>query len=156
MFTTYIDFSDIQGQVTLQSMVEIWTHPSFNACPRFLLEWRWSNKKMKALECWHFTDAQGQLTPQSSVRSGRISNSSEISWLSLLVCKIEKWRRSSVDNMKHRSSRCSRAANSIVLCRIWPNFELICTLMIVLITCKNEEDPIKNEGAKVLTKISPL
>ena len=44
--------------------------------------------KMKELECSHdcfhyksmgiFSDAQGQLTPQSLVRSGRISNSSEM------------------------------------------------------------------------------
>ena len=26
--------------------------------------------------------------------------------------------------------------------------------MTVLITCKNEEDPIKNEGARVLTRLS--
>ena len=40
--------------------------------------------------------------------------------------------------------------------QIWPNFKLICTLMVVLITCKNEEDPIKNEGTRVLTAFSPL
>ena len=28
--------------------------------------------------------------------------------------------------------------------------------MVVLITCKNEEDPIKNEGTSVLTTFSPL
>ena len=28
--------------------------------------------------------------------------------------------------------------------------------MDVLLTCKNEEDPIKNEGASVLTTFSPL
>ena len=32
------------------------------------------------------------------------------------------------------------------LCRIVPNFELNRELMVVLIACKNEEDPIKNEG----------
>ena len=77
----------------------------------------------------------------------------------IVTCKIEedpiKNECASVD-IKHRFSRRSRDANSIVLCRIWPNFELICTLMIVLITCKNIEDPIKNEGARVLTTISPL
>ena len=31
-----------------------------------------------------FPDAQGQLTPQSLVRSGRISNFSEILWMSAL------------------------------------------------------------------------
>ena len=67
---------------------------------------------MKELECSQdfshyksmgiFTDAQGQLTPQSLVRSGRISNSSD---------------------------------------------------MDVLVTCKYEKDPIKNEGARVDTTL---
>ena len=26
--------------------------------------------------------------------------------------------------------------------------------MVVLVTCKNEEDPIKNEGARVVTRLS--
>ena len=68
--------------------------------------------KMKALECSQdfshyksmgiFPDAQGQLTPQSFVRSSRISNSSVID---------------------------------------------------VLVTCKYEEDPIKNKGARVVTTL---
>ena len=37
-----------------------------------------------------FSDAQGQLTPQSLVRSGRISNSSEMLWMSLITCKYEE------------------------------------------------------------------
>ena len=40
--------------------------------------------------------------------------------------------------------------------RIWPNFELVRDLMNVLVTCKYEEDPIKNEGARVDTTFSPL
>ena len=28
--------------------------------------------------------------------------------------------------------------------------------IVVLVTCKNEEDPIKHEGARVLTRFSPL
>ena len=28
--------------------------------------------------------------------------------------------------------------------------------IVVLVTCKNEEDPIKNEGARVRTRYSPL
>ena len=70
--------------------------------------------KMKELECSQdfshyksmgiFTDAQGQLTPQSLVRSGRISNSSR-------------------------------------------------DVMDVLVTCKYEKDPIKNEGARVDTTL---
>ena len=40
--------------------------------------------------------------------------------------------------------------------RIWPNFELIQALIHVLITCKYEEDPIKNSGENVMTSFSPL
>ena len=38
-------------------------------------------------------------------------------------------------------SRRSSAANSAVNNRIWSNFELIRDFMVVLVTCKNEEDP---------------
>ena len=50
-------------------------------------------------------------------------------------------------------SRRSRAANSAVHGRIWSNLELAEDFMVVLITCKNEEDPIKNEGARVFTTL---
>ena len=46
-------------------------------------------------------------------------------------------------------SRRSRAANSAVLGPIWPNFELVRDVINVLVTCKYEEDPIKNRGARV-------
>ena len=36
---------------------------------------------------------------------------------------------------------------------IWPNFELDRDVMDVLVTCKYEEDPIKNEGARVVTTL---
>ena len=37
-----------------------------------------------------------------------------------------------------------------------PKFELIQAFMHVLVTCKNEEDPIKNEGARVFTRFLPF
>ena len=37
-----------------------------------------------------------------------------------------------------------------------PKFKLIQAFMHVLDTCKNEEDPIKNEGARLLTRFLPL
>ena len=46
-------------------------------------------------------------------------------------------------------SRRSRAANSADLGPIWPNFELVRDIMDVLVTCMYEEDPVKNEGARV-------
>ena len=58
--------------------------------------------KMKELECSQdyshyksmgiFPDAQGQLTLQSLVRSGRISNSSEMSWMFSLPESMMKKR----------------------------------------------------------------
>ena len=78
---------------------------------------RMIESKMKELKCSQdyshnksmgiFPDAQGQLTPQSLVRSGPIS-------------------------------------------------EIVRDVMDVLVTCKYEEDPIKNEGARVFTTFSPL
>ena len=39
---------------------------------------------------------------------------------------------------------------------IWPKFEPIQVFMHVLVTCKNEDDRIKNEGARVFTRFFPL
>ena len=50
-------------------------------------------------------------------------------------------------------SRRSRADNSAVLGPIWPNFELVRDVIYVLVTCKYEGDPIKNEGARVVTTL---
>ena len=48
------------------------------------------------------------------------------------------------------------ADNSKVGGGIWAKFELIQAFMHVLNTCKNEEDPIKDDGAKVVTRFLPL
>ena len=48
------------------------------------------------------------------------------------------------------------AANSSVPGRILSNFEPIQDFMVVLVTCKYKEEPIKNEGARVVTRFSPL
>ena len=52
--------------------------------------------------------------------------------------------------------RRARADNSDVGDGIWPKFELIQAFMHVLLSCKNEVDQIKNEGAKVFTRFLPL
>ena len=51
------------------------------------------------------------------------------------------------------SIRRSRAANSAALSPIWPNFKLVRDFIVVLVTCKNEKDPIKNESARVSTTL---
>ena len=52
--------------------------------------------------------------------------------------------------------RRSRADDSVVSDEIWPKFEHIQALMHVFETCKNEEDIVKNEGARVATTFLPL
>ena len=49
--------------------------------------------------------------------------------------------------------RHSRAAYSEVSGGILPKIEFIQAFIVVLVTCKNEEDPIKNEGGRVLTSL---
>ena len=51
-------------------------------------------------------------------------------------------------------SRRSKADNSAVLGSVWPNYENLRYIMVVLVTCKNEEDQFTNEGARVLTTLN--
>ena len=118
--TLYSNFSDTQGQITLVlvSVSGRNLNSSKLSCMSSLpARMKTIDSKMKELECSQdfshyksvgiFPDAQGQLTPQSLVRSGQISNSSEMLWM-------------------------------------------------FFVTCKYEEDPIKNEGARVDTTFSPI
>ena len=84
--TLYSNFSDAQGQITLV-LVSV-SGPNLKSklsCMSSLpARMRMIDSKVKELECLQdfshnksmeiFPDAQGQLTPQSLVRSGRISN----------------------------------------------------------------------------------
>ena len=106
MFTTlYINFSDAQGQITPESVVVSGQiSNSFNlSCMSSSpartnmiqskikeLEWSQHFSHYKSMEI--FPDAQEQLTPQSIVRSGRISNSFEMLWLSSLPANMKKIR----------------------------------------------------------------
>ena len=114
----------------------------------------------------NFSDAQGQITLESVVVSGQNWYSSKLSCMSSFPTRMKlihtkmkelEWSQdfSHYKSMGHFSRR-SRAANSAVLGQIWPKFELVRDIMVVLVTCKYEEDPIKNEGAIVFTTFSPL
>ena len=50
-------------------------------------------------------------------------------------------------------SRRSMAVNSAALSPICQNTDLVRDFMVVLVTCKNEEDLIKIEGARVVTRL---
>ena len=106
VFTTLnINFSDAQGQITLELVAVSGRNLNSSklSCMSLLpARMRMIHSKMKELECsqdfshyksmGNFPDAQGQLTPQSLVRSGRISNSSEMLWMSLLPASMKKIR----------------------------------------------------------------
>ena len=103
--TLYINFSDVQGQITLELVVVSGRNLNSSklSCMSSLpARVRMIDSKMKELECSQdfshyksmgiFPDTQGQLTPQSLVRSGRISNSSEMLWMFLLPASMKKIR----------------------------------------------------------------
>ena len=104
MFTTfYVNFSNAQGQITLESDAVSGRNLNSSklSCMSSLpARMRMIESIMKELECSQdyshyksmgiFPDAQGQLTPQSLVRSGRISNSSEMLGMFLLPASMKK------------------------------------------------------------------
>ena len=79
----------------------------------------------------------------------------------LIACKNEE------DPFKHEGARvvttlfinflrCSRGANSKIGDGILTKLKLIQALIVVLIVCKNEEDPFKIERTRVVTIFLPL
>ena len=121
---------------------------------------------MKALECKQaYSSIIQHSRAANSEVSGGIPLKSELiqAFIVVLVtCKNEK------DPIKNTGSRVltrfpplhkygiffkrSRAANSPVCGQIGPKFELIQDI-VVLVTCKNEEDPIKNQSTRELTSL---
>ena len=101
--TLYSNFSDVQGQITLV-LVSVsgrnLNSSKFSCMSSLSARMMMIESKMKELECSQdfshyksmgiFPDAQGQLTPQSLVQSGRISNSSEMLWMFLLPASMKK------------------------------------------------------------------
>ena len=101
--TLYSNFSDAQGQITLVLLSVSGQNLNSSKLSSMSLlpaRMRMIDSKMKELECSQdfshyksmgiFPDAQGQLTPQSLVRSGRISNSAEILWMFSLPASMKK------------------------------------------------------------------
>ena len=118
--TIYINFSDAQWQITLVLVVVSSRNlksSKLSYMSSLPARMRSIKSKMKELECSQyfshyksmgiFPDAQGQLTPQSLVRSGRISNSSEMLWMSSLPASMKKIRS------KMKALECSQHYSSI-------------------------------------------
>ena len=101
--TLFINFLHAQGQLTPQSVMESCLNSNSSELLWLVLlsaRMKKIHPKMKVLE-WSqhislyksmgiFPDAQGQLTHKSLVGSCRISNPSEILWLSFLSARIKK------------------------------------------------------------------
>ena len=68
----------------------------------------------------------------------------------LVTCKYEE------DRSKMKALEWPQHYTASFQTRIWPKFELIQAFMHVLVTCKNEDDCFKNEGARVFTRFLPL
>ena len=91
-------------------------------------------------------------SPRSTIAHLRVNKYSHWTKCVFFFCffedliKIEDAGVATTLKIKH-----SRAANSAVQGRIWLKFELIQDVMVILVSSKNEEDPIKIEGARVVT-----
>ena len=94
-----IRFQDIKQKLRRQSRAVTLL---LSCMPSLPARMRMINSKMKGLECSQdfshyksigiFPDPQGQLTPQSLVRSGRNSKSSEMLWMFSLPASMKKIR----------------------------------------------------------------
>ena len=101
-----------------------------------------------------FSDAQGHLTPQSVVGSGRIRTLP-----SSHACHHHQYE-------KGRIKTAEKIGNTVFFfiitlsvaketsSRFWPNFKLIQALMYVIVTCKYAMDSIKNSREKDATPFS--
>ena len=107
----------------------------------------------------NFSDTQGQIPPELVLGSDGNLNSFKLLCMPSLPARMKmiKSKMKELEWSQHFSHyksmgiffRRSTAVNSAALSPIWPNFELVRDFMVVLVTCKNEEDPIRNEGARV-------
>ena len=102
-----------------------------------------------------FSNIQGQLTLQSRVESGSNSNSFKMLWLSLLLPRMKKirsklkaleWPQYKIfifQTLQGSELRSQRSDLAKILTH--PRY---CSYIV---TCKNEEDPLKNKDARVAT-----
>ena len=103
VITLFIDFSDVQGQLTPKLVMESCRKSNASKLLWLVLLPAIMKKihlKMKVLEWLQYfshyksigilLDAQGQVTHKSLARSCRISNQFELLWVSLLPARIKK------------------------------------------------------------------
>ena len=106
------------------------------------------------------SDAQGQLTPKSVMESCQNSNSSKLLQLVLLSARMKKI------HPKLNALEWSQYFSYYQSMGIFPDAQgqlthkslvrSIQDVMVVVVTCNNKEEPIKNEVDRVVIRISPL
>ena len=113
----------------------------------------------------NFSDAQGELTPKSVMESCQNSKSSQLLWLVLLSARMKKIhpKMKVLEWSQHISHYKSMGifpdAQGQLTHSPWSNlaeFRTHSRFYGVLVTCKNKEEPIKNEGARVVKRFSAL
>ena len=104
-----------------------------------------------------FSNIKGQLTPPESNLAQIHTHTScygypcffqELSKNEEDPIKIEGARVATIQNIDFSNTKGQLTA---VRGRIWPKFELSRDIVVILVTCKNEEDPLKNKDARVAT-----
>ena len=120
-------------------------------------DWPYHFSNYKSMGIFQFT--QGQLTPQPLVRSTPDSNSVQTLWLSSIPermkkirsrMKAQEWPQDNVIVLRSSADKSEISGGNL------QKFELIQVFMHVLVTCKNEEDSMKNEFARVATTFLSL
>ena len=113
----------------------------------------------------NFSDPQGQPAPKSVMESCRNSNSSKLLWLVLLSARMKKihLKMKVLEWSQHfshyKSMGIFQTLKGSKLISPWSDlakFQTHSDFMVAHVTCKNKEEQIKNEGARMVTRFSPL
>ena len=131
---------------------------NLNICPFYLIQMLWGRAQLfltnPRISLWGFSRLQ------SKVHSGQISSPS-ILWVYLLPARMKKIqsKMKALEWSQHYSlifQTLKGSLSSKVSDGIFLKFKLIQAFMDGLVTCKEDEDPTKNEGTRVVTTFSPL
>ena len=129
--------------------------PSFYGCP---------HQKWKRYRVVTTLNINFQTLKCSKLRSrwwggAQIQTHPSLIGCSCYLQSIQKWRRECSQHLSHYKSMGvfpgvqEQLTPQTLVCMILPNFEPIQDFIAVLATCKNEDDSIKSEGARVLTTL---
>ena len=78
-----------------------------------------------------------------------------MSWLPTIMKKFKKMNELEWSNIIELYFRHSMAANYSCW-SVWPKIKLIKAFIVVIDTCKNNEDPSRNESIRLLTTLLSL